>query len=93
MFNIYCSNDTLKGEFKLSMNLISGQELKQKLDRGDKFKLVNALGEWAFNAKHIPGSINISKIEDAKKRLDPSDEIIIYCSNTSVLQVLLGISF
>jgi hypothetical protein len=55
------------------MNLISREELKQKLDRGDKFKLVNALGEWAFNAKHIPGSINISKIEDAKKRLNPSD--------------------
>lgn len=55
------------------MNLISREELKQKLDRGDKFKLINALGELAFNAKHIPGSINISKIEDAKKILNPSD--------------------
>jgi 3-mercaptopyruvate sulfurtransferase SseA len=55
---------------KLSMNLISREELKEKLDRGDKFKLVNALGEWAFNAKHIPSSINISKIEDARKLLD-----------------------
>ena len=53
------------------MNLISREELKEKLDRGDKFKLVNALGEWAFNAKHIPASINISKIEDARKILDP----------------------
>jgi rhodanese-related sulfurtransferase len=90
MFNIYCTNDTLNGEFKLSMNLISGEELKQKLDRGDKFKLVNALGEWAFNAKHIPGSINISKIEDAKKRLNPGDEIIIYCSNTSCIASIIG---
>jgi hypothetical protein len=63
------------------MNFISREELKQKLDLGDKFKLVNALGEWAFNAKHIPGSINISKIDDAKKILNLSDEIIIYCSN------------
>jgi hypothetical protein len=38
---------------KLSMNLISREELKEKLDHGDKFKLVNALEEWAFNAKHI----------------------------------------
>jgi hypothetical protein len=38
---------------KSSMNVISREELKEKLDRGDKFKLVNALGEWAFNAKHI----------------------------------------
>jgi rhodanese-related sulfurtransferase len=90
MFNIYCTNDTLNGEYKLSMNLISGEELKQKLDRGDKFKLVNALGEWAFNAKHIPGSINISKIEDAKKKLNPSDEIIIYCSNTSCIASIIG---
>jgi rhodanese-related sulfurtransferase len=90
MFNISCTNDMLSGEFKLLMNLISGEELKQKLDRGDKFKLVNALGEWAFNAKHIPGSINISKIEDAKKRLNPSDEIIIYCSNTSCIASIIG---
>jgi hypothetical protein len=51
---------------KMSMNLISREELKEKLDRGDKFKLVNALGEWAFNAKHIPGSINISNIQVKK---------------------------
>ena len=90
MFSIYYTNDMLSGEFKLLMNLISGEELKQKLDRGDKFKLVNALGEWAFNAKHIPGSINISKIEDAKKRLNPGDEIIIYCSNPSCIASIIG---
>ena len=90
MFNIYWTNGTLNGEFKLSMNLISGEELKQKIDRGDKFKLVNALGEWAFNAKHIPGSINISKIDDAKKRLNPGDEIIIYCSNPSCIASIIG---
>lgn len=90
MFSIYYTNDMLSGEFKLLMNLISGEELKQKLDRGDKFKLVNALGEWAFNAKHIPGSINISKIEDAKKRLSPGEEIIIYCSNTSCIASIIG---
>jgi rhodanese-related sulfurtransferase len=90
MFNIYCIDDLLSGEFELSMNLISKEELKQKLDRGDKFKLVNALGEWAFNAKHIPGSINISKIEDAKKILNPNDDIIIYCSNPSCIASIIG---
>jgi hypothetical protein len=59
MFNIYCTNDTLNGEYKLSMNLITGEELKQKLDRGDKFKLVNALGEWAFNAKNMSLALSI----------------------------------
>ena len=32
-------------------------ELRQKLARGDDFKLVMCLNEWAFQAKHIPGSI------------------------------------
>ena len=72
---------------KLLMNLINKEELKQKLDHGDKFKLVNALGEWAFDAKHIPGSINISKVQDAKKILNPDDDIVIYVLMKHVLQV------
>jgi rhodanese-related sulfurtransferase len=72
------------------MNLINKEELKQKLDRGDKFKLVNALGEWAFNAKHIPGSINISKVQDAKKILNPDDDIVIYCSNEACIASIIG---
>jgi rhodanese-related sulfurtransferase len=75
---------------KLPMNLINREELKEKLDRGDKFKLVNALGEWAFNAKHIPSSINISKIEHARKILDPNDDIVIYCSNPSCIASIIG---
>jgi rhodanese-related sulfurtransferase len=75
---------------KLSMNLISREELKEKLDHGDKFKLVDALGEWAFNAKHIPGSINISGIEDARKFLDPNGDIVIYCSNPSCIASISG---
>ena len=63
------------------MNLINREQLKQKLDRGDKFKLVNALGEWAFNAKHIPGSINISKVQDAKNILSPEDDNWISASD------------
>jgi len=39
------------------MKLISREELKEKLDRGDDFKLVMVLKNWAFRAKHIRGSI------------------------------------
>ena len=39
------------------MNLISREELKEKIDRGDEFKLVMTLGEFGFRAKHIPGSL------------------------------------
>ncbi len=72
------------------MNLIGRDELKEKLDRGDKFKLVNALGEWAFDAKRIPGSINISDMSKARKMLDPDDEIVIHCSNPSCPASIIG---
>jgi hypothetical protein len=40
------------------MRLISAHELKEKLDRGDPLKLVNALGEWEYRTAHIPGSLH-----------------------------------
>ena len=63
------------------MNLISAEELKGKLDRGDDFKLVMVLSEWAFRVKHIPGSININRPDEATGLLEPSDEIVVYCSD------------
>jgi len=63
------------------MKFISREELKEKLDRGDDFKLVMVLGDWAYRAKHIPGSLNISRMEDAGKSLNEDDEIVVYCSD------------
>ena len=67
------------------MNLISREELKQKLDRGDNFKLVMVLGDWAFRAQHIPGSINISRMDEAEKLLDREEEIVVYCSDPTCI--------
>ena len=75
------------------MNLISREELNEKVDRKDKFKLVNALGEWAFGAKRIPGSIYISNMRDAIKMLDPSDDIVIHCSNPLRPASIIGYQF
>ena len=69
-----CRNET-------NMNLISRDELKDKLDAGDEFKLVMVLSEWAFRAKHIPGSMNIDNPAKATEMLDPADEIVVYCSD------------
>lgn len=64
------------------MNLISREELKAKLDRGDIFKLVMALSEWHYRAKHIPGSICVSSPRDPNaKMLNLEDEIVVYCSD------------
>ncbi len=58
----YLAEPTTKAN---EMRLISRDELKAKLDRGDSFKLVMALGAWQFDAKHIPSSLNITSIERA----------------------------
>jgi len=63
------------------ITLIGREELKAKLDRGDDFKLLMTLGNWAFRMGHIPGSLNISKAEEAQGLISPDDEIVVYCSN------------
>lgn len=63
------------------MNTISREELKEKLDRGDDFKLVMTLGEWAYRLSHIPGSISVTNFEQAAELLKPDDEIVVYCSD------------
>lgn len=63
------------------MEEISREELKIKIDRGDDFKLVMTLAEWAYMMSHIPGSININNIEQGKKLLNVDDEIVVYCSD------------
>ena len=65
------------------MNQITREELKEKLDRGDNFKLVMTLNEWAFQAAHIPGSINVVTLDQARALLQPDDEIVVYCSGAS----------
>ena len=62
------------------MNLISREELKAKLDRGDDFKLVMALGEVAYRIRHIPGSLHFRSPEDVLAALKLEDEIVVYCS-------------
>lgn len=62
------------------MELISTEELKAKLDRADEFKLVMVLGEWEYQAKHIPGSVRINTVEEGLEALDADDDIVVYDS-------------
>jgi rhodanese-related sulfurtransferase len=64
---------------------ISREELKGKLDRGEPIKLVMALNRWAFDAKHIPGSIHFDDPDDLFAALDKDDEIVVYCSSVDCL--------
>ena len=63
------------------MRIINSYELKEKLDRGDRFKLVMALDRHAFEKMHIPGSLHFDTLEETVQTLAPDDEIVVYCSN------------
>lgn len=60
-------------------------ELKAKLDRGEELKLIMALNRWAFDAKHIPGSVHFDTPNDLYAAVHPDDEVVVYCSNVDCL--------
>jgi rhodanese-related sulfurtransferase len=64
---------------------IARDELKTKLDRGDELKLIMALNRWAFDAKHIPGSVHFDAPEELYAAVRPDDEIVVYCSSVDCL--------
>lgn len=69
------------------LDLISRSELKEKIDRGDDFDLVEVLPRESFLESHLPGAINIpgdELREQAPRKLpDTSREIVVYCANPS----------
>ncbi|MEA2605739.1 MAG: hypothetical protein QOI00_496 [Chloroflexota bacterium] len=60
-------------------------ELKAKLDRGEDLKLIMALNRWAFDAKHIPGSLHFDTPEELYAAIHPDDEVVVYCSHVDCL--------
>ena len=64
---------------------IERQELKAKLDQAAPLKLVMALNRWAFDAKHIPGSLHFDTPDELYRALSIDDEIVVYCSNVDCL--------
>ena len=64
---------------------ISRDELKEKLDRGDPVKLIMALNRWAYDSKHIPGSLHFDTPEELYAAVKPEDDVIVYCSNVDCL--------
>ena len=64
---------------------IDREELKAKLDRGDDFRLIMALNRWAFDAKHIRGSIHFDTPDELYAAVRPDDEVVVYCSHVDCL--------
>jgi rhodanese-related sulfurtransferase len=64
---------------------ISREELWGKIQRGDSFKLVMALNRWAYEAKHIPGSLHFDTPGELYAGVQPGDEVVVYCSHVDCL--------
>ena len=66
-------------------DIITRDDLKAKLDRGDRFVLIDTLPETAYRKNHLPGAINIPSddiLAEAPVRIpDPDSEIVVYCGN------------
>lgn len=67
------------------MKTISRDELKQKIDRKDDFRLVETLPATAYHHNHLPGAINLppEKVKDSAFEIlpDKNAEIVVYCAN------------
>ena len=64
---------------------ISRDELKEKMERGDRFMLVETLAPTAYQHAHLPGAINMppDQVEQLAASLlpDKQAEIVVYCAS------------
>jgi len=64
---------------------ITREELKQKIDRMDDFRLVETLAKVAYDHAHLPGAINLPPdqvIAQASNLLpDKNADIVVYCAS------------
>lgn len=62
--------------------VISAQDLKSKLDSGEKLLLINPLSDIEYGQGHVPGSVNIPMQAISTTDKLPSDKdtlIVTYC--------------
>lgn len=62
------------------------EELKEMMDGGESFVLINVLDPEDFENEHICGSINLPATtiaRDAVNLLNKNDTLVLYCTNTA----------
>jgi adenylyltransferase/sulfurtransferase len=62
---------------------ITAAELKERLDRGDRLKIVDVREPNEYQINQIPGSVLIPLGDVVKRQgeLDPNDEIVVHCKS------------
>jgi rhodanese-related sulfurtransferase len=64
---------------------ITRDELKTKIDHGEKFRLVETLAPDKFKSSHLPGAVNLppDQVQKQASKLFPdhNEEIVVYCGS------------
>lgn len=64
------------------MKTIDREALKDKIERGDDFLLLEVLGEASYNREHLPGAVRYEGRDQVEGLVrDRSTEVVAYCSN------------
>jgi len=61
---------------------LSAEQLKEMMDKGERFHLVETLMEKEYDQWHLPGAINIhfNKVgAEAKEQFGKDETIVVYC--------------
>jgi len=65
---------------------IERDELREKMERGDDFTLVEVLGEDDYEDYHLPDAINVPEGDDFEDRIveavpDMAETVVVYCKD------------
>jgi len=61
---------------------ISREELKERIERGDDFVLLEVLSEASYRREHLPGAIRFQDMNLIPELLpDMTTDVVAYCSN------------
>jgi rhodanese-related sulfurtransferase len=61
---------------------IDREELKEKIERGDDFVLLEVLSEQSYARGHLPGAIRFPGRSEVPNLLpDKATTVVAYCSN------------
>ncbi len=64
------------------MKTISREDLKEKIDRGDDFVLLEVLSEQSYARGHLPGAFRFQGKDTIPDLLpNKGTEVVAYCSN------------
>ena len=64
------------------MKTIDREDLRQKIERGDDFLLLEVLGQASYDREHLPGAVRYEGREQVERLApDKNAEIVAYCSS------------